>query len=104
MTTLKLFEPRQVRSVWDQENEAWLFSIVDVVGVLIPFPDRNATCLHLPLQGGERSEGATGMGMGRYAATRFHPHPNPRFALPNPPLEREGIVVVSNEKWNYRQS
>ena len=36
------------------------------------------------------------MGMGRYAATRFHPHP-----LPNPPLEGEGIGVVSNEKWNY---
>gem|GEM_PF-2943608 len=34
--------------------------------------------------------------MGRYAATRLYPHPHP-----TPPLEEEGIVVVSNAKWNY---
>ena len=34
MTTIKLFETKQVRSLWDQEQEAWFFSIVDVVAVL----------------------------------------------------------------------
>ena len=34
MSTIKLFETKQVRSVWDQEREAWYFSIVDVVAVL----------------------------------------------------------------------
>ena len=42
MTTLKLFENRQVRSVWDQENEAWFFSIVDVVAVLTDSVDAAA--------------------------------------------------------------
>ena len=32
--TLKLFEERKVRTVWDDEKEKWYFSIVDVVSVL----------------------------------------------------------------------
>ena len=39
MTTLKLFETRQVRSLWDAEREAWFFSIVDVVAVLSGSPN-----------------------------------------------------------------
>ena len=31
---LKLFEERRVRTVWDDEQEKWYFSIVDVVAVL----------------------------------------------------------------------
>lgn len=31
---LKLFEDRKVRTVWDDEQEKWYFSIVDVVAVL----------------------------------------------------------------------
>ena len=31
---LKLFEDRKIRTVWDDEQEKWYFSIVDVVGVL----------------------------------------------------------------------
>jgi len=31
---LQLFEDRRIRMAWDVENEEWLFSIVDVVGVL----------------------------------------------------------------------
>jgi len=34
MNTIKLFETKQVRSLWDAEREAWFFSIVDVVAVL----------------------------------------------------------------------
>ena len=32
--TLKLFEDKKVRTVWDDEQEKWYFAIVDVVGVL----------------------------------------------------------------------
>ena len=34
MSTLKIFEDKQVRSHWDEAQERWYFSIVDVVGVL----------------------------------------------------------------------
>jgi hypothetical protein len=33
-TAIKLFEQKQIRSVWSDEEEKWFFSIVDVVGVL----------------------------------------------------------------------
>ena len=33
-TGIKLFENRQIRTVWNEEKEEWYFSIVDVVGVL----------------------------------------------------------------------
>lgn len=33
-TAIKLFNDRQIRTVWDDTNEKWYFSIVDVVGVL----------------------------------------------------------------------
>jgi len=39
MSTIKLFETKQVRSVWDQERESWFFSIVDVIGVLTDSPN-----------------------------------------------------------------
>jgi hypothetical protein len=42
MSTIKLFETRKVRSVWDQERESWLFSIVDVVSVLTDSADAAA--------------------------------------------------------------
>lgn len=31
---IKIFEKRQIRSVWDDEKEEWYFSVVDVVGAL----------------------------------------------------------------------
>jgi hypothetical protein len=31
---VQLFENRRVRSAWDEDNERWLFSIVDVIAVL----------------------------------------------------------------------
>ncbi len=33
-TSIKLFEQKQVRSIWNEEEEKWYFSIVDVIGVL----------------------------------------------------------------------
>lgn len=38
-TEIKLFQDRQVRSVWDEEQEKWYFSIVDVVSVLTDSAD-----------------------------------------------------------------
>ena len=34
-TAIKLFEQKQVRSVWDAEQEKWYFSIIDVLEVLM---------------------------------------------------------------------
>ncbi|KAF0238533.1 MAG: prophage [Prolixibacteraceae bacterium] len=33
-TAIKLFEQKQVRSVWNDEEEKWYFSVVDVIEVL----------------------------------------------------------------------
>ena len=33
-TAIKLFEQKQVRSIWDAEQEKWYFSVVDVISVL----------------------------------------------------------------------
>lgn len=34
MDEIKLYENKEIRSVWDEEKEEWYFSIVDIVGVL----------------------------------------------------------------------
>ena len=36
---VKIFEERKVRSVWDEEQEKWYFSVVDVVGILVDSKD-----------------------------------------------------------------
>jgi len=33
-TAIKLFESKQVRSVWDSDEEKWCFSIVDTIEVI----------------------------------------------------------------------
>lgn len=33
-TVIKLFNEKQIRTHWDDEQEKWYFSIVDVVGAL----------------------------------------------------------------------
>lgn len=40
--SLLLFEEKKVRTVWDDEEEKWYFSIVDVCGVLTDSKDANA--------------------------------------------------------------
>ncbi len=40
-TSIRLFEQSQVRSVWDDEEEKWYFSIVDVIRVLSNSPNAN---------------------------------------------------------------
>jgi len=34
MKEIKLFESKQVRTTWNDEEEGWYFSIVDVIEVL----------------------------------------------------------------------
>lgn len=34
MSTIKLFEEKQVRSYWDNDEEQWYFSIIDVIEIL----------------------------------------------------------------------
>ena len=36
---LKLFEDKKVRTVWDDEQEKWYFSIIDVIAILTNSPD-----------------------------------------------------------------
>lgn len=40
--SIKLFEDKRVRVVWNEELEKWYFSIVDVVGVLTESVDVQA--------------------------------------------------------------
>ena len=40
-TAIKLFNERQIRTHWDEEQEKWYFSIVDVVGILSESVDPN---------------------------------------------------------------
>ena len=37
--SIQLFEDRRIRTAWDEANEEWYFSVVDVVGVLSDQPD-----------------------------------------------------------------
>ncbi len=36
---VQIFDKHQVRSVWDEENEKWWFSILDIIGILTDQPD-----------------------------------------------------------------
>ena len=36
---IKLFETKKVRTVWNEAEEEWYFSVVDVVGILTDSPD-----------------------------------------------------------------
>ncbi len=39
---IKLFEDKKIRTAWDEANEEWYFSVVDVVSVLTEQPDYQA--------------------------------------------------------------
>lgn len=34
MSNIKLFQDRKIRSVWDETEQQWYFSVVDVVAAL----------------------------------------------------------------------
>jgi len=40
-TAIKLFNERHIRTQWDDDQEKWYFSIVDVVGVLTESENAN---------------------------------------------------------------
>jgi len=33
-TAIKLFEQKEIRSIWSEDDEKWYFSVVDIIGVL----------------------------------------------------------------------
>ena len=37
-TSIKLFEQKQVRSNWDEKQEKWYFSVIDVIEILTGSP------------------------------------------------------------------
>jgi hypothetical protein len=39
MSNIKLFESKKIRSEWNEEEEKWYFSVVDIVEVLTDSPD-----------------------------------------------------------------
>jgi hypothetical protein len=56
---IQLFENSHIRSAWDEENEEWLLSIVDVVGALTEQPTpRNASTYWAVLKKRLSDEGA----------------------------------------------
>lgn len=38
-TAIKLFNDKQIRTIWNEDQEKWYFSVVDVVGVLTDSPN-----------------------------------------------------------------
>ncbi len=56
---IQLFEDKQIRTAWDEENEEWYFSVVDVVGVLTEQEtQRNASTYWAVLKKRLKDEGA----------------------------------------------
>ena len=39
MQELKIFEEKQIRTVWDEEQEKWYFCIIDIVQILTESKD-----------------------------------------------------------------
>lgn len=56
---MQLFEDNRIRTAWDEEKEEWLFSIVDIVGVLTSQPSqRGASNYWAKLKERLKDEGA----------------------------------------------
>jgi cell filamentation protein len=32
--SIRFFNDREVRAIWDEENNKWWFSVIDIVGIL----------------------------------------------------------------------
>ncbi len=60
MSNIKLFEEQQVRSIWNEEQQKWYFSIIDVIAVLTNSPRSrkywNALKTKLQQEGSELSQ------------------------------------------------
>ena len=56
---IQLFEDQPIRTAWDEEQEEWYFSVVDVVGVLTEQPtQRGASNYWAKLKERLKAEGA----------------------------------------------
>lgn len=42
MSNIKLFQSKQIRSIWNEEEQQWYFSVIDVVGALTDSVDPSA--------------------------------------------------------------
>lgn len=60
MSNIKLFEEQQVRSIWNEEQQKWYFSIIDIIAVLTNSPRSrkywNALKTKLQQEGSELSQ------------------------------------------------
>ena len=52
--SIRIFQDREVRAVWDDDNSKWWFSVLDIVGVLneqdnyeVVSATNQLKCLHL---------------------------------------------------------
>jgi cell filamentation protein len=43
MLSIRFFDDREVRAVWDEENNKWWFSVLDIVAVLAGQDDYGKT-------------------------------------------------------------
>jgi len=42
LNAIQLFEEKKVRTIWDEEQEKWFISIIDVIAILTESVDANA--------------------------------------------------------------
>ena len=42
MSSIKIFEDKKIRTIWDEEQQDWYFSVVDIVSVLTDSSDYQA--------------------------------------------------------------
>ena len=58
-TSIKLFEEKKVRSVWNDDSEKWYFSVIDIVAVLTEQADyKKAQSYWTTLKGRLKKEGS----------------------------------------------
>ena len=58
-TSIKLFEEKKVRSLWNDTNEKWYFSVIDIVAVLTEQADyKKAQSYWTTLKGRLKKEGS----------------------------------------------
>ena len=56
-TSIKLFEEKNIRTLWDEDQEQWYFSVVDVIGVLTDSDYQHARNYWKVLKNRLKSEG-----------------------------------------------
>jgi len=57
MSNIKLFESKQIRTVWNEADEKWYFVVADVIKVLTETPNPNDYINKMRKRDGELSKG-----------------------------------------------